>query len=157
MRTDGRSVESACGSVKPGQCEKPAQKPECPHLPALGPTLGGFGLALAFVIGGLREIGEPARKAMVADLVPPDVRTQAIGLYWSVRSLAVMWASPVGAILWVLGDNWRAGFGPILTFSVAGIAGLIGVIAFYTRFGTGTSLHQSEPGEQATGQSEPRR
>jgi len=114
-------------------------------LIALGPTLGAFGLALAFVIGGLREIGEPARKAMVADLVPPDVRTQAIGLYWSVRSLAVMWASPVGAVLWIIGDYWRSGFGPILTFSVAGVVGLIGVIAFYTRFGSGTSLHQSEP------------
>lgn len=101
----------------------------------LGQTLGAVGLAMAFVIGGLREIGEPARKAMVADLVPPNVRTQAIGLYWSVRSLAVMWASPVGALLWILGDHWRRGFGPILAFGAAGIAGLIGVIAFFTRFG----------------------
>lgn len=101
----------------------------------LGQTLGAIGLALAFVIGGLREIGEPARKAMVADLVPPDVRTQAIGLYWSVRSLAVMWASPVGAVLWIAGDYWRQGFGPTLAFGAAGIAGLIGVIAFFTRFG----------------------
>jgi len=104
-------------------------------LIVLGPTLGAFGLALAFVIGGMREIGEPARKAMVADLVPTDVRTQAIGLYWSVRSLAVMWASPVGAGLWILGDYYRSGFGPILAFSVAGLVGLIGVIAFSTRFG----------------------
>ncbi len=104
-------------------------------LIVLGPTFGTIGLAIAFVIGGLREIGEPARKAMVADLVPPDVRTQAVGLYWSVRSMAVMWASPVGAVLWVAGDYWRDGFGPILAFGTAGIAGLIGVIAFFTRFG----------------------
>jgi MFS family permease len=101
----------------------------------LGQTLGALGLAAAFVIGGLREIGEPARKAMVADLVPPDVRTQAIGLYWSVRSLAVMWASPVGAVLWVLGDRWRAGFGPILAFGAAGAVGLIGVVVFFAKFG----------------------
>ena len=97
------------------------------------------------MIGGLREIGEPARKAMVADLVPPDVRTQAIGLYWSVRSLAVMWASPVGALLWIIGNSWREGFGPILAFSVAGVLGLIGVIAFYTRFGRAANLHSLRP------------
>jgi len=114
-------------------------------LIALGQTLGAVGLALAFVIGGLREIGEPARKAMIADLVPHDVRTQAIGLYWSVRSLAVMWASPVGAVLWVLGDYWRPGFGPTLAFSTAGIAGLIGVITFFTRFGRRPDQHVTEP------------
>jgi MFS family permease len=103
----------------------------------LGGTLGFAGLAAAFVIGGLREIGEPARKAMIADLVPPEVRTQAIGLYWSVRSLAVMWASPVGAVLWILGERLRPGLGPILAFSAAGIVGLVGVILFLARFGRG--------------------
>ena len=31
-------------------------------------------LLVAFVVGGLREIGEPARKAMIVDLVSPPVR-----------------------------------------------------------------------------------
>ena len=104
-------------------------------LAALGGALGPIGLVLAFVVGGLREIGEPARKAMIADLVPPEVKTQAIGLYWSARSLAVMWASPAGAILWILGERFRPGSGPIMTFTVAGAVGLIGATAFFARFG----------------------
>lgn len=101
----------------------------------LGPSLGLVGLALAFVIGGAREIGEPARKAMVAELVPRDYRTQATGLYWSVRSLAVMWASPVGAVLWILGEWWSPGRGPMLAFGCAGAVGLIGAGMFFRRFG----------------------
>lgn len=101
----------------------------------LGPTLGFWGLAAAFVIGGFREIGEPARKAMVAELVPAEERTQAIGMYWSVRSAAVMWASPVGALLWLMGERFEPGAGPKWTFLAAGIIGLIGAAMFFTRFG----------------------
>jgi len=104
-------------------------------LALLGPTLGFAGLALAFVVGGLREIGEPARKAMITDLVPTDVKTQAIGLYWSVRSLAVMLASPVGAILWILGDRISPGIGAYAMLLAAGLVGLIGTVFFYARFG----------------------
>lgn len=104
-------------------------------LIVLGKSLGFAGLALAFLVGGMREIGEPARKAMIADLVPKDVRTQATGLYWSVRSIAVMWASPVGALLWVAGERIKEGFGPTLAFGTAGAVGCIGVGLFYRRFG----------------------
>jgi MFS family permease len=101
----------------------------------LGPTLGFWGLAAAFVVGGFREIGEPARKAMVAELVPAEERTQAIGLYWSARSVAVMWASPVGALLWLAGEWTQPGAGPKWTFLAAGIIGLIGAAMFFARFG----------------------
>lgn len=101
----------------------------------LGNTMGLAGLILAFVIGGMRELGEPARKAMIADLVPSDVRTQAIGMYWSVRSVSVMWASPVGAVLWLLGNQIRPGLGPVLTFLSAGLVGLVGAALFFARFG----------------------
>jgi MFS family permease len=104
-------------------------------LAVLGRSLGLVGLALAFVVGGLREIGEPARKAMIADLVPPDVKTQAIGLYWSARSLAVIWASPVGALLWIAGEHLRPGLGPTLTFTIAGLVGFAGAATFFARFG----------------------
>lgn len=112
-------------------------------LALLGPLLGFVGLALAFVIGGLREIGEPARKAMIADLVPVDVRTQAIGLYWSVRSAAVMWAAPVGAGLWILGDWLRPGLGPTVAFTAAGVIGLIGAGLFFARFGRGADFNRA--------------
>jgi MFS family permease len=106
-------------------------------IAALGPTLGFAGLAVAFVVGGLREIGEPARKAMIADLVPAESRSQAIGLYWSARSVAVMWASPVGALCWLWGDRLHAGAGPFVTFAAAGLLGLVGAILFAVRFGRG--------------------
>lgn len=103
-------------------------------LISLGAWWGTIGLSLAFVIGGMREIGEPARKAMIADLVPPEVRTQAIGLYWSLRSAAVMWAAPVGAVLWIIGERNKRGWGPVLAFSTAGFIGLIGAALFFWRF-----------------------
>src|SRR2546427_2104050 len=43
-------------------------------------------LVLAFVVGGLREIGEPARKALIVDLAEPEVRARSIGLYYLIRS-----------------------------------------------------------------------
>lgn len=104
-------------------------------IPLLGSAAGFFGLCLSFVIGGLREIGEPARKAMIADLVPPEVRTQAIGLYWSARSVAVMLASPVGALLWIFGNRLQPGLGPWLMFCTAGALGILGAVWFYMRFG----------------------
>ncbi len=104
-------------------------------LIVLGEAFGTIGLAFAFAIGGMREIGEPARKAMIADLVPPDVKTQAIGLYWSARSVAVMLAAPVAAGLWIAGNNFREGFGPTLAFSIATLLGVIGASVFFVRFG----------------------
>jgi len=101
----------------------------------LGSAFGFAGLILAFVIGGLREIGEPARKAMIADLVPSDVKTQAIGMYWSVRSASVMWAAPVGALLWIAGERIRPGAGPALTFLCASLLGFVGAAVFFIGFG----------------------
>jgi len=104
-------------------------------LVLFGNAFGFVGLILAFLIGGLRELGEPARKAMIADLVPEGLRTQAIGMYWSARSVAVMWASPVGALLWVLGNQLRPGLGPALAFLTAGFVGILGAALFFARFG----------------------
>jgi hypothetical protein len=47
--------------------------------PALFPVAivfaSNFGwLIVAYVIGGLREIGEPSRKAMIVDLAPDTIR-----------------------------------------------------------------------------------
>jgi MFS family permease len=104
-------------------------------LAILGRSFGIIGLMIAFFIGGLREIGEPARKAMIADLVPPGLKTQAVGLYWSARGFAVMLASPFGALLWIAGEHFRPGAGPMLTFSAAGAVGLVGAAIFYSKFG----------------------
>jgi MFS family permease len=57
-------------------------------------------LAVAFVVYGLREVGEPARKALITSSIPGEVRAQGVGLYWGLRSLAIAWAPLVGAALW---------------------------------------------------------
>jgi MFS family permease len=80
------------------------------------------GLALAFVIGGLREIGEPARKALIVDLVEPRVRARGIGLYYLIRSLAITPAATLGGVLWKVT--------PTLPFVIAGSVGFIGTGLF---------------------------
>jgi MFS family permease len=80
------------------------------------------GLIAAFVIGGLREIGEPARKAMIVDLVRPSLRGRSIGLYYLVRSVTIAPAAFVGGVLWNVA--------PALPFWMAGAIGLVGVVLF---------------------------
>ncbi len=79
-------------------------------------------LAAAFVIGGLREIGEPARKAMIVDLAQENVRARSIGLYYLVRSISITPAAAIGGLLWNVD--------PQVPFIVAGIVGLIGTLVF---------------------------
>lgn len=79
-------------------------------------------LVLAFIIGGLREIGEPSRKAMIVDFAEPHLRARTVGLYYLVRSLSITPAAFVGGILW--------GVAPQTSFIVAGIIGIVGTIVF---------------------------
>jgi MFS family permease len=60
------------------------------------------GLIAAFVCAGLREIGEPARKAMIVDLADAAQRGRMVGVYYFTRGLVVMPASLVGGMLWRL-------------------------------------------------------
>lgn len=82
-------------------------------------ALGG-----AYVVGGLREIGEPARKALIVDLARPDPG-RAVGLYYALRGFAVAGAAIVGGALWSVR--------PQLTFLVAiglGVAGTLWATVF---------------------------
>ena len=81
----------------------------------------GF-LILAFVIGGLREIGEPSRKAMIVDSAREDLRARSVGLYYLIRSLSITPAAAIGGLLWKIS--------PQVPFVVAGVIGLIGTIVF---------------------------
>lgn len=83
---------------------------------------GPVALALAFVMGGLREIGEPSRKAMIVDAALPGVRARTVGLYYLVRSLSVAPAAAVGGLLWRIS--------PATPFLVAGAIGLVGTFVF---------------------------
>ena len=79
-------------------------------------------LILAFIVGGLREIGEPARKAMIVDFAQENIRARSVGLYYLVRSLSITPAAAVGGLLWKIA--------PQVPFVTAGIIGLIGTLVF---------------------------
>ena len=79
-------------------------------------------LVVAFVIGGLREVGEPARKAMIVDLVRPVLRARSVGLYYLIRSVAIAPAAFIGGLLWQVA--------PAVPFWIAGGVGLVGVLVF---------------------------
>jgi hypothetical protein len=95
-------------------------------LPKISDAIGVpviAGLVITYVINGLREIGEPARKALISGGFPPEVRARGIGLYWGVRSFAFCPAPLVAAWLWTL-------VGPDITFLIGGAIGLAGT-GFY--------------------------
>jgi len=77
------------------------------------------GLALAYVVGGLREIGEPARKSLIVDLAVDDPG-RTVGLYYSLRGFAVAGAAAIGGALWTIR--------PSLTFVVAAVLGGLGTL-----------------------------
>ena len=79
-------------------------------------------LVVAFIVAGLREIGEPARKAMIVDLAQDNVRARSVGLYYLLRSLSITPAAAIGGLLWNLD--------PQIPFVVAGVIGLIGTLVF---------------------------
>src|SRR4051812_44963907 len=82
---------------------------------------GSFaGLAGASVVGGLREIGEPARKAMIVDFAEPHLRGRTVGLYYLIRSLAVTPAALIGGVLWRIT--------PALPFVAAASIGVLGTL-----------------------------
>jgi MFS family permease len=80
------------------------------------------GLVFAFIIGGLREIGEPARKAMIVDFAEPKLRARSVGIYYLVRSMAITPAAAIGGLLWK--------YSPQTPFLIAGVFGIAGTFIF---------------------------
>ena len=76
----------------------------------------------AFVIGGLKEIGEPARKSLIVDLAPDAQRARTVGVYYTIRNFLVVPAGLIGGLLWQ-----RA---PQLPLEVAFTVSLIGLVVF---------------------------
>lgn len=93
---------------------------------ALVTAAGPAGLVVAFVLAGLRETGEPARKALILDLAAAGARGRAVGLYYLLRGLAVFPASLVGGWLWSLDRR--------LPFYAAFAVGVAGCLA-HARWG----------------------
>lgn len=83
-------------------------------------------LALAFIVNGLREIGEPARKAAIATGMPPEIRARAVGLYWGLRSFFFCPAPLAAWWLWLR-------FGADAAFLAGGTIGMAGALWFLLR------------------------
>ena len=73
---------------------------------------------------GLRELGEPARKAMIMDLADAAQRGRMVGAYYFTRGLVIMPASLIGGLLWTLS--------PHTPFFVAAGVCLLGVALMVT-------------------------
>jgi MFS family permease len=57
-------------------------------------------LVIAFVIRGLKEFGEPTRKALIMDLAPEGQKAGTFGVYYLFRDVVVSVAAFGGALLW---------------------------------------------------------
>jgi MFS family permease len=79
-------------------------------------------LIAAFCLGGLKEIGEPARKSLIVDLAADHQRGRAVGVYYTIRNLLVFPAGIIGGLLWQ-----RA---PTLPLEVAFVIGATGTLLF---------------------------
>src|SRR5262245_30937785 len=84
---------------------------------------GFTALIVAFVIGGLKEMGEPARKAFIVDLADPAHRARAVGVYYTIRNLMIVPAGAIGGILWM--------YDPRAPLQIACAVGMLGVAAFW--------------------------
>ncbi len=60
-------------------------------------------LVIAFAVRGLKEFGEPARKALIIGYAPGVTRGRTIGAYYLIRDVTVTAGSLIGALLWKFG------------------------------------------------------
>jgi MFS family permease len=79
-------------------------------------------LALAFVIGGMKEVGEPARKSLIVDLSDAAHRGRSVGVYYTVRNLLVVPAGIVGGFLWQRS--------PELPLEAASVVAAVGAVTY---------------------------
>ncbi len=88
-------------------------------------------LIFAFILRGLKEFGEPTRKALILDLAPEGKKAGIFGLYYLIRDVIVSLAAFGGAFLWKIS--------PQTNFIVAFGFGLLGTFMFW-RFGRETPI-----------------
>jgi hypothetical protein len=79
----------------------------------------------AFVLRGLKEFGEPTRKALIMDLAPEGRKAAMFGLYYFIRDVLVAFAAFGGALLWRIS--------PELNLQVAFGFGVLGTLWFAWR------------------------
>ena len=79
-------------------------------------------LVVAFIVRGLKEFGEPTRKALIMDLAPEGKKAGTFGVYYLLRDMIVSIAAFGGAFLWRIS--------PQVNLLAAAGFGLIGTILF---------------------------
>jgi hypothetical protein len=87
-------------------------------------------LLMAFVVRGLKEFGEPARKALIIGLAPESARGRTIGAYYLIRDVGVTAGSFIGAALWAVG--------PTVNFWGAFLFGALGTVVYWASLRRGT-------------------
>lgn len=80
-------------------------------------------LIAAFILRGLKEFGEPARKALILDLCPADQKAGMFGFYYLLRDTVVSLAALGGAFLWAQSPE-------VNLFTATGF-GLLGTLWFW--------------------------
>lgn len=80
------------------------------------------GALVAYMIGGLREIGEPSRKALIVDQAHESMRARTVGLYYLIRSVAIAPMAIIGGLLWERS--------PALPLVLACAIGVVGTVVF---------------------------
>jgi MFS family permease len=80
-------------------------------------------LVVAFVVRGLKEFGEPARKALIIAQAPPEFRARTYGAYYFIRDCTVTSGSFLGAWLWSVA--------PQANFIGAAVCGGLGTLWFW--------------------------
>ncbi|OAI43250.1 hypothetical protein AYO41_02365 [Verrucomicrobia bacterium SCGC AG-212-E04] len=90
---------------------------------ALWASHGLVMLTVAFALRGLKEFGEPARKALILGLCAVETRGEQIGAYYLIRDLVVTAGSLFGALLWKFG-------GPSANFLTASAIGAVATLSY---------------------------
>ena len=83
-------------------------------------------LVPAFIVRGLKEFGEPARKALIIGEAPPELRARTYGAYYLIRDCTVTTGSFLGAWLWHIS--------PQANFIGAAVCGGLGTFWFWWFF-----------------------
>lgn len=92
-------------------------------------------MILAFIIRGLKEFGEPTRKALIMDLAPENKKAGMFGLYYLMRDVIVSIAAFGGALLWNIS--------PAVNFITATAFGLAGTL-YFVKYGKDLSSLKHE-------------
>jgi MFS family permease len=77
-------------------------------------------LVVAFVVRGLKEFGEPTRKALIMDLAPAGEKAAMFGAYYLARDVVVSGAALSSGFLWQISPAAN-----LLTATACGLAGTL--------------------------------